>query len=486
MSNELQQLSVLTTKELQAASYDFAQAFQLRLAGDQWLYLEEVKRIVPKKRLVAFGTWKGKAVVAKLFFHPRDAKHHMEKDAAGTKMLREHKVPTPALYYQGYSADKRVYVLLYQRIYEARTLQEIWQTALDKQTLLPIMHGVMIELATQHVLGLLQQDLHLGNFLLTKKTIFTLDGGQIELFPHLLSKKVSMNNLALFLSQLGIGIEELQEKLFKFYAKARGWLLKPEDTVELFLAIKKCNEERWKHFQQKIFRNCTQFGRITDWGTEGMYDRRYAGNELQAFLHDPESAFRRKDIEVLKNGRSSSVIAVMMDQRVYVVKRYNIKNMSHRLRRLFRQTRARKSWRLAQKLLMFGIKTAQPVAYVEKKWLGCCGKSYYITEYVSGGHAGEFFLKHRGDAEKTKHMIESIVGVLKNTAKLEFTHGDLKITNILVDKDDQPILIDLDGAAEHLSLSSLRSSWRKEIKRFLQNFADMPILKEKFIAALGD
>jgi RIO-like serine/threonine protein kinase len=81
-------------------------------------------------------------------------------------------------------------------------------------------------------------------------------------------------------------------------------------------------------------------------------------------------------------------------------------------------------------------------------------------------------------------MIKRISLLLKSVAKVEITHGDLKITNILVNSAEQPVLIDLDGATEHISLSGLRTAWQKELARFLLNFNSNPVLRKKFEAEL--
>ena len=128
--------------------------------------------------------------------------------------------------------------------------------------------------------------------------------------------------------------------------------------------------------------------------------------------------------------------------------------------------------------------TARPIAYLNKKWLCFNGKSYFMMEYISGMHAGDFFAQHP-QHEKNAEIIKRIMNLLSNITKLKITHGDLKITNILIDTKEKPILIDLDGAAEHASSSSLHGAWKREIKRFLKNFKDQPELMEKFRAELN-
>lgn len=487
-SADMEDTLTLTWKKLQQLNYSFDSSnTRLVLAEDQVLTLDKVLRIVPKRRLVAYGTWQDKAVVAKLFFDPQHAKRHMEKDAEGVRTMRENKIPTPALYYQGYCANKRVYVLLFERIFDAKSLNDLWWHKENVEEVLPILKAVTVEIATQHVLGVVQQDLHLKNFLLTRKTIFTLDGGQIEKTPYLLPKKESMQNLALFLSQLGVGFEKYQEALFRHYAKARGWLLKKEDIVELFLSIKKWNEERWRQFDKKIVRESTDFSVMKDFSTFGVFNRHYLGPEFVNFLRHPDAIFNQPVLNILKAGRSSTVIGVKLDGRDYVVKRYNMKSFWHRLRRSLRVTRAYTSWRLAQKLQLFGVATAKPVAFIDKTFFGLKGQcSYYVMEFVPGEQAGDYFERFKKQPEKVDAMIREITMLLRNTAKVEITQGDLKITNILIDAEEKPVLIDLDGAAEHLSISSLRSAWRKEIKRFLRNFEAQPDILEKFKQAFKD
>src|SRR5205085_4110489 len=118
--------------------------------------------------------------------------------------------------------------------------------------------------------------------------------------------------------------------------------------------------------EKKIFRDCTDFACFRDRRTKGMYDRKYAGPQLMAFLSSPESIFDSPHAIVLKAGRSSTVIKVTLDNRELVIKRHNLKNFWHWSRRMLRSTRAFHSWRLAQKLRLFGVTTARPVTFIEK------------------------------------------------------------------------------------------------------------------------
>lgn len=472
--------NVLTWKTLQKATYQFnPHASAIELADGQFLDVERIVRLVPKRRAVVFAHWRGLAVVAKLFFDAQHAKRHMEAEVRGIALLRDSKIPTPTLITQTQSGDRRIYILVLERI-DGRGLADMWAERNRYPDMQTILENVTIELATQHVLGVVQNDLHLNNFLLTEKIIYSLDGATIRQSPNLLTKKPSMENLALFLAQLGTGVGALQEHLFKHYAQARGWLIKADDIKTIFALINRWNKNRWLSFEKKIFRNSTQFARVHDFTTQGIYDRAYSNEAFLAFLRQPESAFNAKSSMILKAGRSCTVIKARIGDREMVVKRYNIKNLTHRARRMFRASRAVMCWRTAQKLRLFGVNTARPIAYIEKQKLGFKLACYFVMEYIPGDHALQYFEDNQQDHQKSKQMIQRIAHLLKSFYETEISHGDLKITNLLVDKNDEPVIIDLDGAKEHSTIASLRLAWRKDRKRFLRNFAAWPSLHKSF------
>lgn len=475
---------MMTYEQLQSASYTFDQPFMLALAEGDILYAHKIVRIIPGRRLVAFGLWRDKPVVAKLFFDSKRARHHIDQEQAGIKVLRENNIPTPLLHYVGENRDQTIRVLLFEQISEAQTLEEYWRNKISVTSAMPMLKNVVTELATQHVLGIVQQDLHLKNFLIAEKTIYTLDAAQINHSAQLIDKKTSIDNLALFLSQLGVGIEKYQEELFLHYAKARAWLIKLEDTKELLSLIKRYHQSRWQQYQKKIFRDCSHFASLHDWRRFGMYDRADRGAEFAEFLQQPEFAFNHATTKMLKAGRSSTVVQVTLDRKTYVIKRYNIKNFWHRLRRMLRPTRAVKSWRFAQKLRLFYLGTPRPVAFIEQRWLGLRGTSYFAMEQVDGISADRWFAERATEVQALERMVNRLLAILFNLARLDITHGDLKLTNILINQQEQPMLIDFDGATEHKTLTSLRASWDKEVARFLENFQHAGMLFEIFKSKL--
>lgn len=475
----------LNWEDLYYAKHRVSTPFQLVLDNGGQLICEEILRFLPGKRLVAFGVWEERAVAIKLFFERGKVKRHIERELNGIKILNVTKTPTPKLLYHTSCRQQKIQILIFEKISDARCLGELWQNQDSVSDLETVMKNITIELATQHVLGVEQKDLNLKNFLIGEQHIYTLDGGSIIQHPAVMEKTSSLNHLALFFAQLGIRSEALQALLFQTYIQARGWLLKKNDRRFLEKVFREHIEKRWKHYSQKIFRNSTQFARENHFGSLVLYDRQYYSNEFEAFFKNPESVFPKST--PLKMGRSSTVVKVTIDNTEYVIKRYNIKNIFHYLRRCLRPSRAANAWSISQRLRLFTIATPKPVAFIEKRFLGLRNTSYFVMEYSTGIRADQFFSNYRGDNAYIEQVAQRIVELFSNLAKLSLTHGDLKATNILIEQD-QPVILDFDGVIEHPNRRALSVAFKKEMRRFMKNWENMPsvyCLFERLIADIS-
>jgi tRNA A-37 threonylcarbamoyl transferase component Bud32 len=233
---------------------------------------------------------------------------------------------------------------------------------------------------------------------------------------------------------------------------------------------------RWARFQKKIFRDCSAFKKVQSRRALIMLDRHHDSEAFRNFLRDPEEHFSRSDVQPLKKGNTSTVIKSTIDGREYVIKRYNIKNFWHGIRRCFRPTRAAMSWRLAQYLCLMGIPTAKPIAFIEKRFLGLRTHSYFVMENIEGEHVGQYYAHANRKQEDKKFMADKIKQLFAHLADIKLTHGDLKMTNILIHQNE-PLLIDLDGMREHSSVASFERAFNVEWKRFLANWKDPLVYK---------
>lgn len=481
----------MTWNALASVDFGFNQPFRLVLADSSILYCEQVIRLVPRCRLVVFATWNDRPVVAKLLFSQRSAEQ-FAREVQGVQSFIANNIPTPALYFADTSYDKRLHILVFERIINAQNVEDSLQSVTDHTRDQPLIQALVRELATQHALGIVQRDLHLKNFLVTSSVaedslgdesinIYTLDGADIEVTKDPVSKAASLDNLSLLLSQFSIALDNELEKLFQLYTQLRGWIGKDTDVMALKKAIKHWRKVRWQRHAKKIFRDCSQFAKFNARRVAGMVERSHQSAEFSDFLKNPDAIFSDPDTVILKSGRSSTVAKVTVGGKVLVVKRYNLKGLWHRLRRCLRITRARRSWYLAQKLYFFGIPTAKTVAFVERRYLGLRGRSYLVMEWVTGVRGDEYFSPSHVVPADFVLVIERILLLVVNVAKLQMTHGDLKMTNIFIDQYFYPLLVDLDGMQEHKRVFSLRRALHKEVQRLLDNFRDQHLIKQIFM-----
>lgn len=252
----------ITRAELKKADLTTHVPFLLELSeNDEPIICEQIVRVIPGKRMVIFGTWHDKNIVIKLFFARGKSQKNLADEIYGIEALTASRIPTPTTIFQGQARDKQIYLLISEKIEESSTLDLLWKNKQNPEELHAILHAVTIELATQHVLGIVQKDLHLKNFLISQNQIYTLDGGSIYFNDGILPKQESLKYLALFFAQLGVGQEELIQKLFETYAQSRGWHIRKYDCDYLNNSLKNWNRTRWQRYQKKIFRNCTAYAK---------------------------------------------------------------------------------------------------------------------------------------------------------------------------------------------------------------------------------
>ena len=268
------------------------------------LFCDEILRVIPGRRIVAFGRW-DEEVIAKLFFERNHAERHARRDARGIKALLAAGVQTPLLYHEGLSRDRRVYILIFEKI-TGQSLAQLWEENRELPEMTVLMQAATIEMATHHVLGILQRDLQFKNFIVNDKKIYPIDGGDVEIFDSPLAKKVSLENLALFFSQLGIGKEKLTQSLFQTYAKSRGWLIKSYDVDLLEFYLNKWMDKRLSSYSKKILRNCSAFVRHDSTKTIVVYDRKIESAEFLACINNLDVMLESPASTILKAGRSAT------------------------------------------------------------------------------------------------------------------------------------------------------------------------------------
>jgi tRNA A-37 threonylcarbamoyl transferase component Bud32 len=467
-------------KPLRKAGRSIELPFSLSLEGsDGVLYCERFLRIVPGRRAVFLGKWGKKQVVAKLFYRPLQIDRHLRREVRGTRALLRAAIVTPNLLYVGSARNTAVGVLLFEYIHPASPLEEVWNATDNIEEKRDLFRQLVLILAKMHQAGLKQQDLHLNNFLVKSHAVYSMDGASIKRnkMDHPLKVPESLNNLALLFAQLTLQDSSLVHDLYTDYSESRGWKITDDILFKLQSKIERSRRRRIRRYMRKLFRESTEIVCRKSFTRFMLCKRAHYTQSMESFLENPDRLLDKQNNCLLKRGNTCTVGRIKLDDHGLVVKRYNIKNFGHGLRRSFMPTRATHSWRNANLLLLLGIPTPRPVAMLEKR----CGpfrrKAYFISEYIDGSHAFDFFKE--GDLHEKSSVARRIADIFKNLKLARISHGDMKATNILIHKNE-PVLIDVEGIRAHNSRRRFLSAHHKDIKRFFQNWKDLPEVSGMF------
>jgi tRNA A-37 threonylcarbamoyl transferase component Bud32 len=444
--------------------------FTLALPDGSELLCTDMLRLLPGKRMVMRAEYGGNTVLAKLFFDAR----HLQKETAGYALLENRVLPntgvkTPALL--THCRIEHGGICLYQFIGDAISLDTLWREStwrqlagLSKALLMDKLVTVLQQCYQQRVL---QQDLHLGNFLLQGDQLFMLDPASCQ---SLANASQQEDNLALLLAQLPFA--DWQPTLQKIHA-----VFPDTHTGHLGQMARQHWQRRQQKYLQKIFRDCSDIADLSTGALRILANRSLLTEALVKRLQNPASL---ADGTALKNGNSAKVFLLDIGGKKLVAKQYINKDWLRKIRRAFRPSRAARSWYFAHAFAFAGIRVPMPVAWVEQKTGLFVTSAWFICEYDEG----KDLLTSWHDREPTVEELSCVHSLFLSLQIIQTSHGDMKATNLLSD-GARIALIDYDGTKEHRRPSSFQRALAQDKERFLQNWAGNPSLQQKLAGLLA-
>ena len=435
-------------------------------------------RAIPGRRHIYDATWNDRNVVVKVFSHKISARHHLNREWKGLNQLQQRGLSCPEPLFYGKTEDGR-WAVVTDKIIDSSTALDVLNETKNKSEKESLLIQICRYLAKQHNKGVLQKDLHLGNFLIAEGKIYALDPGQMRFYSQELSRNKSISQLALLVRYLPESDTEFAKVLCEEYFKARNWKFESSDNaiLEKQLVVHKKNGIR------RGLRKCLRTSkRIVQINTEryfAIFDRDfYREDEHLDFLDRIDSLMDKG--QILKNGNTCYVSRTTWNGKDIVVKRYNHKSLIHSLRHTIKGSRARRAWVHAHRLGMLETATPKPLAYIERHRGSLVWRSYLVTEYVKGQEFCYFLEDGSLTEEDRSKAIHQVIDLLDKIGKYKISHGDLKHSNILITKNG-PTITDLDGMKVHKFRWAYRVRRNKDIARLLSgtsvNFADFDRLK---------
>ncbi|MGV0034071.1 MAG: lipopolysaccharide kinase InaA family protein [Candidatus Azotimanducaceae bacterium WSBS_2022_MAG_OTU7] len=438
--------------------------------------VQKILRLLPRTRIVAAVSVDGQQFLAKIFVG-RYSWRHANREVAGACAIEDTGVLTASLQWRAGLKSTKGHVLAFEYISAAENLLDLWQASANDDQRRRLISMVVPVLAALHQGGVVQNDIHPGNFLLRSDQVYAIDAGNITRHGSgPLGERKSLGNMALFFAQFPASQDHFISEPLEQYRQHRAWPLDVTRVGRLLGLIDKHRFKRKQNHIKKAFRECTRFTCKHSFKRFSICERRYDSPEMEALL---EQLDQRMDAgEILKNGNSSTVALVDGPLGPLVIKRYNIKNAGHGISRAFRKTRAWISWGNAYRLEFLGISTLKPVALVEERFGMIKRRAYFITEYINGPDATVLQGKENPDADML-----SIAEILNSLSAAGISHGDLKASNFLL-AGDGAVIIDLDSMKEHTNPVHRGRAGGKDIARFMKNWESTPEIGQRFAELL--
>lgn len=276
-----------------------------------------------------------------------------------------------------------------------------------------------------HQAGVLHRDLHVGNLLYSPlaNAFCLVDVANVVLRPAL-SLEECVGNLV----KLNLRLS-LIPAFYEGYASSEAGLKAEVDRR---------TEARFRSSLPRNASKCLLHGpgfaprRMGDLKWQVRVER--LGEGLAWILEDPDG-FLAHGARLLKDGRSSTVGC----RDGLVLKRSNPRKRRNFMLDLFRDSRARRAFRLARHLELVQIASPRPVATADRRRFGFPWCSYLVMDEIPGATSLQAW---GGNKRKA---IRRVALMLARLHEEGFDHRDLKASNVVWDAQGQPCLLDLDG-----------------------------------------
>lgn len=430
----------MSTVPLAALTHDNWQPFLLSLEGAQ-LSCQRALRLLPGRRLACVGEMNGHTVFIKLFFGS-GFRQRCDSEAAGYRQLAAAGVRVPAIL--ATLADNDVAVLVLEWL-EGESLAA--QSPADWPATLA--DDFCAQLAQMYRAGLVQEDLHLDNFLATANGLYVIDAGSVSHHENL-SLKARNENLALLCAQASLPAQAALTQLVS--GRLTEHLAAPSRFQQ---HVQRRLMARIRQANKKWLRDCTAVRADAIDNAHYLMDRaleQSGAARLLALLQQPDQ------LPLIKQG---SRISVYGDETL-VLKHYRQGGVKSRFKQVLGFHPAQRSWRYGWTWSLLGLPTPRPLALL----LHADGSAVIAMPFCSAARYSELLEQQRVHADQLRPVIEQQLHWL---AQAQLWHGDTKAQNILL-QHDQPVWIDLDAAGWSARAGRAHRKHQRDWQRFALNW----------------
>jgi tRNA A-37 threonylcarbamoyl transferase component Bud32 len=319
-------------------------------------------------------------------------------------------------------------------------------------------------LARMHDAGVRHNDLHPGNILIRLSAddhpkLFLIDLHAVRLGAPL-NWRASRDNLVM-INRWFILRSNRSDRLrfWRAYCRARAvngvvkWVHGPtatprdrnrcpEEVAELEVRTHASNLAFWQSRDRRCLASNRHYRKIRTASVAGYAVADLDRSIVHQLAADPDEPFRRPEIKLLKDSRSSTVAEFELScedgPRHLIYKRFRVTSGADPWKALLRRSPALRSWVNGHGLRERCLPTPRPLAVLHRRQNGLAYEGYLLTEKVPEADVLSRYVANLiviPNAKRQAHLrirIEQLANLLRSMHERGVSHCDLKAVNVLV------------------------------------------------------
>ena len=426
------------------------------------LMCNELIRKIAGKREVYNGTFNNEPAIIKIFTSKLHGPFNFKNELSGFQNLLNAGISTAKVLASGKN-DKGQYVLVLEKIQDAEDVFSLTQKE-NKTAANTAIEKTFLCLAKMHKNGVIQNDLHFGNFLWNSNEVFALDPAEMVFKNKTVSLTKRIDQLATLLASNMECCWNDRAKLLKHYFSSFSENLNASLITQIEAKVLQKRIKQIPKMLKKSLRTSKKYTKVISKNFSGVFtDSCFESINLSRFMQNIDEIINAG--EILKRGNTCFVSKIEVGNKPYVVKRYNHKGTWHSLRHTLKRGRARKCWLFGHRLSHLNIPCAKPIAFIQHHKFGLLWQTYIINEFIQGSELSKIITDSKYTNEEKEKLVNESKELLNQLISFKMTHGDMKLGNIMI-QESKPILIDLDSMKLHRDPITLKLYANKMLKYF--------------------
>lgn len=419
-----------------------------------------VFRAIQGKRIVCLAEQDSRKFIVKLYFEHRRARTRWQRSEKGCRVFLERAVTAPKILFSGYLSQYEVYAIIFDYIENSVRFDGALAHAKDEDQKQRLCNRLVACLASHHQAGIIQNDLHMGNFLVQGERIYSLDGDQVRVYPKPIGKRLSIENLGNLVSNFSPINDTGIADRYQHYCSQRGFTVTDGDRRKLIRRVKRNRKRHLAKYMRKVFRSRDPFLVDREDGYFLVRDLKVWDDQYLEILKTPECFISEHNHQQIESDHPENT----------PLDRWPISLFSSPISGkpfLRRYNPIARTWRNALRLNRLGIRTLRPIALSERREVNKTWRAYLMVAYCEGMLVRDFFAADSVPENHKASVADKIAKAFFGMKQAGICIRGVRSTNILI-SDLEPVFLDVASLNQMIFTSHFRSD--RGIWEFLEDW----------------